>query len=199
MSDQFIEYVRTRRSAYAIQKSSPIPDDKIIEIVTESTKHCPSSLNLMPGRTVLLLGAEHQKFWGIADQVQKVKLSPEDYAASSARIQGFAAGYGTVLFFIEQEAVAELAIKHPKIALKAQQFAEHTTAMNQYIVWTALTLEGFGCSLQHQNPTVNAKTREAWDLPETWILTAQLVFGEKVSPPKEKTFTTLGDKVKVFK
>jgi uncharacterized protein len=66
-------------------------------------------------------------------------------------------------------------------------------------VWTALTLEGFGCSLQHYNPFVNEEVRETWDLPESWTLTAQLVFGEPTAAPKEKNFKSLDDKVKIFR
>lgn len=96
MSEEFLEHVRTRRSVYTIKKSSPIPDEKIIAIISESTKHCPSSLNLMPMRTVLLLGSEHDKFWEIAKEAAKSKLNPEEYAAMLPRLQGFSGGYGTV-------------------------------------------------------------------------------------------------------
>lgn len=98
MSSQFLDHVRLRRSAYSITKSSPVPDSKIIEIVNESTKHCPSSLNILPNRAVLLLGAEHDKFWQMADEVQREKLTAEEYTSTLSRRKGFAGGYGTVGF-----------------------------------------------------------------------------------------------------
>lgn len=99
MSSQFLDHVRLRRSAYSITKSSPVPDSKIIEIVNESTKHCPSSLNILPNRAVLLLGAEHDKFWQMADEVQREKLTAEEYTSTLPRRKGFAGGYGTVGFY----------------------------------------------------------------------------------------------------
>jgi predicted oxidoreductase (fatty acid repression mutant protein) len=98
LCDPFLDAVRARRSNYTIQKKSPAPDERIIHIVAESTKHCPSSLNTMPSRTTLLLGPQHDKFWSIVDQVNRDRFSPDDYSKSTGRVAGFAAGYGTVTF-----------------------------------------------------------------------------------------------------
>jgi hypothetical protein len=43
-SDAFLEAVRTRRTIYTLEKSSPISDDKIEAIVKEAIKHVPSRL-----------------------------------------------------------------------------------------------------------------------------------------------------------
>lgn len=47
-------------------------------------------------------------------------------------------------------------------------------------VWTALEREGLGCNLQHYNfsETFRKDVLETWNLPQTWNLRAQLVFGQ---------------------
>lgn len=67
-------------------------------------------------------------------------------------------------------------------------------------VWTALTAEGLGASLQHYQflPPLAEKIKEDYNLPKDWKLKAQLVFGTPVGGPKEKTFKPLEDRVKVF-
>lgn len=70
-------------------------------------------------------------------------------------------------------------------------------------VWTALSLEGVGCSMQHYNfdPTFAADLKKTWQLPESWDLKSQLVFG---SPQKgfvrdsERTYLPVEPRVKVF-
>lgn len=40
-ANAFLEAVKTRRTAYAINSESPIPDARIQEIVETAVKHCP--------------------------------------------------------------------------------------------------------------------------------------------------------------
>lgn len=75
--------------------------------------------------------------------------------------------------------------------------------MHQFIVWTALELEGLGCNLQHYNfmPEFSDQVRETWKLPETWKLHCQLVFGQPkdgLARSREREYSPLEDRVKVF-
>jgi predicted oxidoreductase (fatty acid repression mutant protein) len=70
--------------------------------------------------------------------------------------------------------------------------------MLQFAVWTALEAEGLGANLQHYNPLVDQKISELWNVPVTWKLSAQLVFGGKAGEAGEKTFTPLEEKFKVY-
>lgn len=57
------------------------------------------------------------------------------------------------------------------------------------VVWTMLAAEGLGCNLQHYSPMVDARTSQEWNIPATWLLKAQMVFGTPAGPPiQEKTF-----------
>lgn len=65
-------------------------------------------------------------------------------------------------------------------------WSQQTSAIHQYILWTALTSAGLGANLQHYNPLVDAKTQATWNIPADWTLIAQLVFGKPTAPPGEK-------------
>jgi len=70
--------------------------------------------------------------------------------------------------------------------------------MTQFAVWTALELEGLGANLQHYNPLVDQQVTDTWELPKTWELNAQLVFGAPVSDAGDKTFMDIKERFKVF-
>ena len=73
--------------------------------------------------------------------------------------------------------------------------------MNQFIAWTALATEGLGCNLQHLHPTISKDVAETWNVPETWSLRAQLIFGTPTGPPRggvEKQFAPLEGRVQVY-
>lgn len=55
--------------------------------------------------------------------------------------------------------------------------------MHQYVIWTALEVEGAGANLQHYNPIIDEEVAARFDLPKNWSLKAQLVFGGKVGGP----------------
>ena len=63
------------------------------------------------------------------------------------------------------------------------------------IVWTALEAEGLGANLQHYNPLIDAKIASTWNVPQTWSLKGQLVFGKPVGQPGEKSFKPLEERV----
>ena len=83
----------------------------------------------------------------------------------------------------------------PEYADRFPVWSEHTSAMHQYLLWTALEAEGFGCNLQHYNPLPDQKAAEIWNIPSEWSLKAQLVFGEPTADArdnlKEKTYVPI--------
>ena len=70
--------------------------------------------------------------------------------------------------------------------------------MLQYIIWTMLEAEGYGASLQHYNPLIDEKVKVVWDIPENWLLLAQMPFGKPLAEPEPKSSLPLEDRVKVF-
>ena len=66
-------------------------------------------------------------------------------------------------------------------------------------LWTALSLEGFGCNFQHVNPTVDQRVVSEWNVPTAWALKAQLVFGLPTwEKPHDKTFLPSEERIKVY-
>ncbi|MFX3806058.1 nitroreductase, partial [Streptococcus suis] len=80
------------------------------------------------------------------------KIVPEAaFEGTNTKINSFAAGYGTVLFYEDQDVVKSL---QEQFALYADNFpvwSEHSSAIAQFAVWTALSEQNIGASLQHYN------------------------------------------------
>jgi predicted oxidoreductase (fatty acid repression mutant protein) len=200
-SKQFLDAVRARRTVYALNKSAPIADTQIESVVKETILHTPSAFNSQTARLVVLLNKEHDTFWELVKASLKPLVSEEQFETTSAKLDGFKAGYGTVLFYEDQDIVHGLEENFKLYADKFQQWSEHTSAMHQLVLWTALEAEGFGANLQHYNPVVDDKAAEQWGVPKNWNLKAQLVFGGRVEgqEPGEKQFKAVeGERLRVF-
>lgn len=97
-SDELIKGFKTRRTYYGLKPESPIPDDKIHEIVQQAVLHTPSSFNSQSTRVLVLLGDEHKKLWeNIVKPAVKAVAPPEAWEGSEQKLSGFAQGYGTIL------------------------------------------------------------------------------------------------------
>lgn len=196
MSTSFLDAVKSRRTYYGLKHESPVPDSKILDIVKQTILHVPSSFNSQSTRIVVLLGDEHTHLWEeIAKPAVKAVAPPEVWAQSEQRLDGFKNGYGTILFYEEPKDVVKLQEAFPLYADKFPSWSEHTNAMHQYVLWTALEQEGFGANLQHYSPLIDDKVAAKWNIPPHWSLKAQLVFGTPVGQPGEKTFKPLEERV----
>ncbi|KAH7063212.1 nitroreductase family protein [Macrophomina phaseolina] len=194
-SKSFVDAVKERRTYYQLNNTSPVSDDRIIELVNDAVLSVPSSFNSQSTRVVVLLKKEHEKFWDITKEILRPQVPAEQFPSTESRLNGFKAGYGTILFFEDPEPVKEL---QTKFALYAQHFptwSEHTSAMHQFALWTGLEAEGFGANLQHYNPVVDRKVQEEWNVPQEWALRAQLVFGGRAGEPGPKEQKPLSDRV----
>ncbi|KAB7665119.1 nitroreductase family protein [Bacillus sp. B1-b2] len=195
----FFEAIKKRRSYYGISKEQVVADEKIQEIINEAVLHTPSSFNAQSTRVVLLLNEEHDKVWNITARELRKIVPEENFASTEEKLNSFKAGYGTVLFFEDQEVIEGL---QKNFALYAENFpvwANQTNAMHQLVIWTALEEVGFGASLQHYNPIIDESVQEEWSLPSTWKLIAQMPFGKPTAEPGDKEFKPLEDRVKIFK
>lgn len=88
--------VANRRTYYALSPTSPIPDSKIEQIVTDTIKHTPSAFNSQTTRIVLVVKEEHKKLWDMIMSVYEEMLPKEKYEHAKGRMEGFRKGYGTV-------------------------------------------------------------------------------------------------------
>ncbi|TCM64481.1 hypothetical protein EC844_11740 [Acinetobacter calcoaceticus] len=184
----FLDKIKQRRTIYAIGRNLSLEAAQIESIIKEAVKHSPSSFNSQSSRAVILFGESHEKFWNtVTDTLQKI-VPAEAFESTRTRMNSFIAGKGTVLFYEDHEVIKDL---QEQFALYADNFpvwSEHSTAIAQFAVWTALHDQGVGASLQHYNPIVDDQVAEMFDIPSTWKLSAQLVFGSVEAEAGEKTF-----------
>ena len=194
----FLGHIKQRRTIYAVGKNVALTPEQIESVIKEAVNHSPSAFNSQTSRIVTLFGDSHLQFWNIVRETLR-KIVPEAaFEGTNAKINSFAAGYGTVLFYEDQDVVKAL---QEQFALYADNFpvwSEHSSAIAQFAVWTALSEQNIGASLQHYNPIVDAEIAEIFDIPANWKLRAQLVFGSIEAPAGEKTFMAEADRFKTF-
>lgn len=200
MSKSFKEALQNRRSCYGINDKSTLSDAQIEQIVEFALQNVPSSFNSQSTRLVLLLGQQHKKLWGgiVMDTLRAI-VPAEKFAPTEQKINAFAAGYGTVLFFEDWAVIERLQEQFAAYADRFPVWAEHTSAMHQLAIWTMLENEGMGATLQHYNPIIDAKVAETWSLDPKWKLIAQMPFGGAVDWPGAKDKLPLDTTRKVFK
>jgi uncharacterized protein len=200
MEKSFKEALKHRRSYYSITDRSPISDKEIEEIIDLAVTHVPSAFNSQSTRIVLLLGRNHRKLWEIVKSTLRKMMSPEAFRNTEAKIdRSFAGGYGTVLFFEDQDVVRELQERFPDYKDNFPGWSVQTSAMHQFAVWTMLEDAGLGASLQHYNPLIDEEVRSTWALPANWHLIAEMPFGMPAGEPGDKEFKELSERVRVFK
>lgn len=199
MEKNFFNAIADRRSFYGISKESVVSDERIQEIIEYAVKHTPSAFNSQSARVVLLLKKHHDKLWDITKEALRKIVPPDRFKPTEDKINSFANGYGTVLFFEDNSIVESL---QQQFALYKDNFpiwSQQSSGMHQYVIWTSLELEGFGASLQHYNELIEADIKTEWNIPNNWKLIAQMPFGKPTVKPDEKQFEPLDNRVKVFK
>ena len=187
-----------RRSIYALGNELPVEPQAIVNMAERVLLHTPSAFNSQSSRLVVLFGAEHQKLWDIAEEKLRVAVSDGDFSGSKQKLDGFRASAGTVLFYEDKNVTESL---QEQFALYADRFpvwAQQTSAMHQYAMWTELRTLNVGANLQHYNPLVDEDATKAFSIPDSWELVAQMPFGNIVEPAGEKTYQPVNERMKVL-
>lgn len=198
MSANVLQHLKNRRTIYALGRDVNLGNEELVSLIQNSIKQAPSSFNSQTSRAVVLLGKHQDRLWEIAKETLKAIVPADAYPATEAKLSGFQAAYGTVLFYEDQDVVADL---QKKFALYADNFpiwSEHSTGMAQLAVWTALAEYDIGASLQHYNPLIDDKVKAEWNIPSSWKLRAQMPFGSIVNPAGEKEYMNDEDRFRVF-
>ncbi len=198
MSNAFIEASRKRRTQYVLGRNLPLSQADTTALIEEAIKLAPSSFNSQSSRAVILFGAESVKFWNLTKEILRKIVPAEAFGSTEKKIDGFAAGAGTVLFYEDQDVIKGL---QEQFALYADNFpvwSEHSTGIAQFSVWTALANAGIGASLQHYNPLVDEAAAKEWGVPSSWKLRAQMPFGSNEAPFGDKAFIDDAQRFRVF-
>ncbi|WP_225027320.1 nitroreductase family protein [Xinfangfangia pollutisoli] len=188
MSNPALNTLKNRRTVYALTKTLPQPQAQVEALIKEAVRLSPSSFNSQSSRAVILFGETSDKFWSIVTDCLRAIVPADAFGPTEEKMKAFAAGAGTVLFYEDQATVKGLQEQFPLYAAAFPGFSEHSSGMAQVAVWNALSDADIGASLQHYNPVIDAAVAEAFDIPATWLLRAQMPFGGKAGAPGEKAF-----------
>ncbi|MDR1923394.1 MAG: nitroreductase family protein [Planctomycetaceae bacterium] len=190
--------IEQRRSYYSIESKSPISDEEIEKLIRLSVKYLPSAFNSQSSRIVLLLHQHHERLWRMVKETLQRIVDLSSFDRVEKKINTFAAGYGTVLYFEDQDVVEMFRKNNPSYADRFPVWSEHAAAIHQFTIWLLLEEAGFGASLQHYNPLIDNEVAYTWDVPNSWKLIAQMPFGTPTKEPEEKVFRSLDSRIRIF-
>jgi predicted oxidoreductase (fatty acid repression mutant protein) len=198
MNNPLIQSIEKRRTQYALGAALPISEQETTALIEAAIRLAPSSFNSQSSRAVILYGDESREFWNIAEGALRKIVPADAFAPTKAKLDSFAAGAGTVLFYEDQDVVKGLQDKFAPYADNFPVWSEQASGMAQFAVWTALANADIGASLQHYNPLVDADAAARWNIPASWKLRAQMPFGSNEKPFGEKAFMDDTQRFKVF-
>ena len=175
---------QNRRSQYVLGKNLPLAENEVLEIIDNAVKYSPSAFNSQTAHAVVLLGDNHQKLWDITfEELGKFLPNEDAKTATKAKLDGFAAAYGTILFFEDHDVVKGLQEQFPSYADNFPIWSEQSTGIASFAVWNALAEAGVGANIQHYNPVIDERVAKEWNIPANLVLRSQMPFGEIVGEP----------------
>lgn len=195
---KFTEMMKNRRSIYALGENLPISKEEVTALVKEVVRESPTAFNSQTQRVVFLFGDAHKKLWSMTEDALKPLTPAEAFPNTQAKLQGFAAGAGTILFFEDTDIVKNLQDSFPLYADNFPVWSEQATGLTQANVWTALAQENIGANLQHYNPVIDEAVAAEWSIPASWNLRAQMVIGSIEAPAGEKEYMEDSARFKEF-
>lgn len=200
MKEQLLNLAKQRRSIYALGRNVSASEDDIAALIKETIKWAPTSFNNQTTRAAILFGDSHEKLWDIVAKRLKSEVPNEEaYQKTLKKINGFKSAFGTVLFYTDTAIVHRFENDFKLYADNFNDWAEQGQGYAQFAVWTALAENGLGANLQHYNPLIDDQVREAFDIPESWQLRAEMDFGSIEAPAGDKEFMSDEDRFKVLK
>lgn len=188
----FIDILKKRRSYYEIDRNLPLSEEKIFQTIEDVLYNVPDANNLQSQRVVVAVGEHQDKLWDAIYDAFGGKVKRE-------KIDSFKAGYGTVLFYYDGKTIKEAQERFPRYAENFPTWANQSNGMLQHSIWLALRQLGLGASLQHYNPVIDDALGELFDIPEDWVLVAQMPFGHILEEPEPKDKIDIRERMKVFK
>lgn len=200
MNSTFNKLTAQRRSIYALGDQLTNSPEEIYDLIITAIKNSPTAFNSQTVRAVVLFGKSSDKVWDIVEvALKEVVEDPQAFAKTQQKIASFRAGFGTVLFLTETDTVHELEKQFPAYADNFADWAEQGIGGAQQAVWTALAEQQIGASLQHYNPLIDDAIHQAFNLPDSWQLRAEMPFGSIEAPAGNKDFRDDSEKFKLIK
>ena len=122
----------------------------------------------------------------------------QQISATENKIESFAAAYGTILYFEEEQTIQKLQQDFPLYKENFPIWSQQANGMLQFAIWTMLIEQNIGANLQHYNPLIDDAVKKEWNLPDSWKLIAQMPFGNIVEPAADKTFLPIKERLRIF-
>lgn len=199
MNDRVLEPLKSRHSVYALGRKVSLSDQELSQLIEDAFVLAPTAFNNQATRAVILLGEQHVKLWDLTEaSLKTVAVSPEAFARTRTKLYSFRQAYGTILYFIDTDIVRQNETDFPLYAANFHDWAEQGLGGAQLSVWTALSANGLGASLQHYNPLIDAAVAETFDLPASWQLRGQMPFGSVEAPPEPKPMLPVTERVRIL-
>ena len=198
MKKTFLSSVHERRSIYTITNTSPIPKNKIVALIEMLLEDVPSAFNCQSARLVVLFDQANQNFWDIVMKTLRERVPADKFGPTETKINCFAAGYGTILYFDDESVTEAFANDFPSYAANFKTWADQANGMLQFAIWTALEEEGLGANLQHYNPIIDDEVKEVFNIPDHYRLIAQMPFGARTAEPDEKEVMSGSERMRVL-
>jgi len=198
MNNPAIVLFQKRRTQYALGRNLAHEQQAITQLIQHAVREVPSSFNSQPNRAVILYGKHSQRFWDLVKEVLRPLVPIDAFSSTENKLASFAAGVGTVLFFVDSETIEKQQADYPLYADNFPLWGEHSNGMAQFAVWAALAEAGIGASLQHYNPVVDEKVQKQWNIPASWQLRAQMPFGSHEGDFPQKSYIEDEVRFKVF-
>ncbi len=187
-----------RRSIYALGNELAVAPQAIVNMAERILLHTPSAFNSQSSRLVVLFGEQHQQLWDITELKLREEVADGDFSSSKQKMDGFRAAAGTVLFYEDADVVKSMQDKFQLYADRFPIWAQQTSAMHQYALWTELSTLEVGASLQHYNPLIDKDVAAAFAIPDNWELVAQMPFGNILQAAGDKSYQPLNQRMKVL-
>lgn len=196
----FIDVIKMRRTIYDIGSDLPVQKSFVVSSVKDAIKHIPSSFNSQSNRAVVIFGKQHCELWEkLVWNFIETAIPKEKQGYFQGKFNGFKAGAGTILFYIDKSVVEKLQAQTPGFKDSFPIWARDSISMAQFAVWSTLAAAKIGASLQHYtDESVQAKLSNEYKIPESWKLCALMPFGSIKTMAGEKKFVPTEETVKVI-
>ncbi|MFT8917870.1 MAG: nitroreductase family protein [Oenococcus sp.] len=185
----YLELLKSRRSIRTIGKNVNYSKEEITDLVEQVIKESPTAFNNQTVRSIILFGKSSDLAWEIIAERLKAEVpNQEAYEQTKAKIDAFKAGFGTILYFSDQPTIEKDMAQFTLYKDNFRDWSEQGLGGAEINVWTALANVGLGASLQHYNPLIDDQIKQAFQVPDGWILRAQMPFGSIEAPADDKDY-----------
>ena len=91
-----LELLQNRRSRYQLDRKISLSHQELLDLIDEVTAQVPDAFNMQSQRLLVVTGENQDALWNRVFEVFEGKVPRE-------KVDSFRAGYGTILYFYDQE------------------------------------------------------------------------------------------------